>query len=251
MPNLDTSNELQLYRAGNGIKLIRPESSENSSQYALSNLFQLPLSVYLIDANSINQNVNEQDALLCGFDSVKNSVGKLCFSKFTKESAAITTKNDNEVMRTQTIKISEEDVVLSKGNISRPTLSIKLPWYNDDNKVNGIFGCSIILGQHPLASSLALISKLGFLNTAQVSHFIGAELNNIYLSKRQLSCAEFLLKGMTSKQIATQLNLSPRTIETYIEILKNKFQCHNKTELILKLSNYMAMKIPELKNHGG
>lgn len=108
-------------------------------------------------------------------------------------------------MQYKKVKISEEDVVISKSNMSRPTLSIKLPWYNDDNNVIGLFGCSIILGRHPLAESLSIINKIGLLNAFEdPSSHIGKEINHQYLSKRQLSCAKLLLTGMTQQEIADQ-----------------------------------------------
>lgn len=245
---IDTSAELLIHRCGNGIKLIRPEQNSNTTlsltqqntNHTVGSILNLPLSVYFIRADSINVNVNEHDAKLCGFDSVNNAIGKLCFSGFTTKSAEISTQNDNIVMTSQKTKISEEDVVLSKGNINRPTLSIKLPWYDDENTVIGLFGCSIIMGQHPLAESLSIISNLGILNSPEhTSHYIGTEINKTYLSKRQFSCAKLLLSGMTQKEIAAQLNLSPRTIESYIENLKSKLLCRNRTELILKLAEVL------------
>lgn len=62
--------------------------------------------------------------------------------------------------------------------------------------------------------------------------------HNIKLSKRQIECAGLLLKGLTANEISSLLNLSPRTIETYIDNIKSKFLCRNKTELIIKLSKF-------------
>lgn len=58
----------------------------------------------------------------------------------------------------------------------------------------------------------------------------------INLPKQQLKCSQLLLEGLGSKEIASHLKLSPRTIEYYINILKDKLRCKNKTELIIKLS---------------
>lgn len=56
------------------------------------------------------------------------------------------------------------------------------------------------------------------------------------LSSREKQCAYFLLNGMTAKEIGHQLGLSNRTIETYIEHIKIKLQCRNKTQLIIALT---------------
>jgi LuxR family transcriptional regulator, quorum-sensing system regulator SolR len=59
------------------------------------------------------------------------------------------------------------------------------------------------------------------------------------LTNRQLDCASLLLKGKTYKEIATQLNLSPRTVETHLNVLKTKFDCRNTVDLALKLSVFV------------
>lgn len=67
------------------------------------------------------------------------------------------------------------------------------------------------------------------------SHEINSPLS-VLLSNRQAQCADLLLKGMTSKQIGRALDLSPRTIEGYIEDMKIKLQCQNKASLIIRLN---------------
>lgn len=59
----------------------------------------------------------------------------------------------------------------------------------------------------------------------------------IRLSPRQRSCLKLLVKGLSAKQIAAHEGLSVRTIEYYLSILKDKFNCHNKAELIIVALN--------------
>lgn len=54
------------------------------------------------------------------------------------------------------------------------------------------------------------------------------------LSQRQSECLFLLLRGKTAKDIAKALNLSPRTVEAYIEQLKYKLSCTTKQDLIEK-----------------
>jgi DNA-binding CsgD family transcriptional regulator len=61
---------------------------------------------------------------------------------------------------------------------------------------------------------------------------------SIQLSPRELSCIQYLLKGKTAKEIANHLNLSYRTIEYYLEIIRSKTGCRNKYELIAHFSTY-------------
>jgi DNA-binding NarL/FixJ family response regulator len=51
------------------------------------------------------------------------------------------------------------------------------------------------------------------------------------LSTRELEVFEFIGQGLTTKQIARKLNLSPKTIETHREKIKSKLNLKNGAEL--------------------
>jgi DNA-binding NarL/FixJ family response regulator len=51
------------------------------------------------------------------------------------------------------------------------------------------------------------------------------------LSNRELEVFEMIGKGLSTKQIAARLGLSPKTIETYREHIKQKLKLSNATEL--------------------
>ncbi|KTC68041.1 Response regulator containing a CheY-like receiver domain and an HTH DNA-binding domain protein [Legionella birminghamensis] len=55
------------------------------------------------------------------------------------------------------------------------------------------------------------------------------------LSLREIECAQLLMTGRTTKEIAKALKLSPRTIEDKVESLKYKYRARNKQELIIRL----------------
>lgn len=57
------------------------------------------------------------------------------------------------------------------------------------------------------------------------------------LSQQQRICARLLLTGLSCKQIAKEMRLSHRTVESYINNLRDKLDCRNKTELIVKLTD--------------
>ncbi|MBA3662364.1 MAG: helix-turn-helix transcriptional regulator [Gammaproteobacteria bacterium] len=69
--------------------------------------------------------------------------------------------------------------------------------------------------------------------------------NPFDLSIRELECLFCVLRGMTAKSIGELFNLSKRTIETYIENIKNKFGCRTKSELfIIAITNHYLNIIP-------
>ena len=51
------------------------------------------------------------------------------------------------------------------------------------------------------------------------------------LSNREIEVFEMIGKGLATKQIAGRLGLSPKTIETYREHIKQKLKLSNATEL--------------------
>lgn len=55
------------------------------------------------------------------------------------------------------------------------------------------------------------------------------------LSNREAQCLNLILQGKLAKEIAYQLNLKQKTIETYIGNLKSKLNCHTRTELLVKV----------------
>jgi DNA-binding NarL/FixJ family response regulator len=52
------------------------------------------------------------------------------------------------------------------------------------------------------------------------------------LTSQQFKCLLQLVRGMTVKQIAATLELSPKTVEHYLDAVKNKLNCSSRYELI-------------------
>lgn len=71
------------------------------------------------------------------------------------------------------------------------------------------------------------------------------------LSVRESECLFFLLRGKTTKEIAQILQLSPRTVESYIDHIKIKFACHTRSELLEKAEKegYYSIIVNTLLNN--
>lgn len=235
MRQIDTSTELEIRRFANGIKLHR--ASQNTlHNHTVSDVLHLPFQVYFENTSHTTLKSNEIYAEVNGFASLQECIGEKWYKPFKYNTILPTLKNDKEVVQQNKYIIVEESG-LRVDETEVHTLSIRMPWYSNENKLIGLFGLSISLGKAPLAESLLQIADLGLLNSEnKIKNVIGTEFNNVYLSKQQLICAKFLLNGMTAKEIANKINLSSRTVESYIDIIKTKLKCYNKTELILKLS---------------
>ena len=56
--------------------------------------------------------------------------------------------------------------------------------------------------------------------------------DSLSLSAREIQCMALIANGRTMKEIGKHLNLSPRTIESYLNNLKNKLGCTHKGDII-------------------
>lgn len=63
------------------------------------------------------------------------------------------------------------------------------------------------------------------------------------LTPREKQCLKHLFEGQSIKGIASALSLSPRTIEYYLENIKNKMNCWSKDELIVKVKQFDQMEL--------
>jgi DNA-binding CsgD family transcriptional regulator len=58
------------------------------------------------------------------------------------------------------------------------------------------------------------------------------------LTNKEIECAYWLKKGLTAKEIAREMEISYRTVDKYVHLLKNKLHCRNKSHLISKLIHF-------------
>jgi DNA-binding CsgD family transcriptional regulator len=240
------SDELHIVRYGNGIKLLPSGDSTDRTSPTIGSLKQLPFSFYFLNLDGTTQNINDEGARVCGFESASSAIGKSLLDVSQKESATHLISNCRTVINSNTISIFEEEN-LRNDNVTLQFLSIKSPWYNNDNKIIGILGCSIVLGKHSLANSLSEIRKLGLLGSNNLPAnppplLNNLKINNIYLSTRELECLRLTIKGYTAKRIARELGISHRTVEEYLCNIRIKTGAGSKAELIeMTLENFMGV----------
>lgn len=86
--------------------------------------------------------------------------------------------------------------------------------------------------QNPALSKAETLKK--FYQKTQIDlpgNVVMPSLGFIKISPQEWRCLRFLSQHYTTPEIAEKLGLSTRTIETYLNSLKNKFGCFRKTEL--------------------
>ena len=55
---------------------------------------------------------------------------------------------------------------------------------------------------------------------------------NTILSKQQTKCLTLLSQGMTAREIASVMNLSSRTVESYLALIKKKIGKNRRSEIV-------------------
>lgn len=236
---LDVSHELIIIPWKRGIKLINPKFHQNQNPLiSLGEFLKLPFNIYFLDEESAHRALNESEANIMGFDSIQATIGKSVFD-ISDINAPLIRQNDLSILKNGVARIIEEEVSRTDGEYFQ-TLSFKYPIYNDINKIIGLFGCSIVLGDHSLSNSLAQINQLGLFVPMQ--SILNQKSDLPVLTKRQMDCLIHLIKGKTIKQIAQILQLSPRTIEHYLNAIRAKLDCDSRSQLIYKAIQIQAIK---------
>lgn len=98
-----------------------------------------------------------------------------------------------------------------------------------------------IIVEQPYANCLETTSitpemREDFISQTELNRFY---INNdVYLTLRELECMSFILKGMSLKEAARELNVSVRTVDSYLQQVKTKLGCFTKSELLRELHKH-------------
>ena len=75
-----------------------------------------------------------------------------------------------------------------------------------------------------------------------LQYFLGKEMDDVYLTKQEYACMKGWSDGLTIKEIASNLGLSHRTVEYYLDKVKKKLKCKRKKDLIRKFSKIKVIE---------
>lgn len=73
-------------------------------------------------------------------------------------------------------------------------------------------------------------------------YYLGNKPESEYLTRKEIVCAAKIINGLTIKEVAKLLKLSPRTIETHLNHVKQKMRVNSLIEMSVQLSR----KLPHL-----
>lgn len=162
---------------------------------------------------------------------------ELCWEKF----AILFRGNDNIIMHGRESQFFIETTKIADGRKFK-YYSYKAPLYVNSKKVLGTIGFGFSLTQ--LDSHLQKnLNSLSFISPREQQKFqnlpysfsfflTSQKIRNIHLSVREIECIKLTVRGKTAKEIANLLNISYRTVESYLENIKSKLKINSKRELI-------------------
>lgn len=198
-----------------------------------------PGNVYWKNLDGIYLGCNDRQAQVLGLDSRHDWVGKTIYDCIDGELADRVDSIDNLIMQTGVARCVMELGPSSSGSLGY-YLSTKFPLRNKKGKIVGLFGLSTEIIEDDLKAVQTQLATVGLpinefpiaKNTLPVKK-INSKLPA--LSSREKECLYYLIRGMTARQIGSQLKLSNRTVEFYLERIKVKLRCASKSELIAKV----------------
>jgi DNA-binding CsgD family transcriptional regulator len=123
---------------------------------------------------------------------------------------------------------------------------IKKPLLDNNNRICGlIYYCHEFIASTVLSNMLKMNNKHCAADYIPSHYHIGLYDNVFNLSSRELECLFLILRGKSARQAGEIMSLSKRTIESYIENIKNKFGCSTKVDLlVLAMSHGYMNNIP-------
>lgn len=156
--------------------------------------------------------------------------------------------DDERVFAGETLQLIEPAIFAYKPKSILCTQ--KAPYYDEDSNIVGIVCYSFELDIKKQAEQflkwIGLDSRFLAGSHKRITRYqITPGYDELGLTQRESECLFLLLRSYSASQIAKRLNLSKRTVESYIDNLKNRLGCANKTELIIKaVENNLLELIP-------
>ena len=180
---------------------------------------------------------NENSAKMMGF---KNSDAMIGFSDEDIKCGEVAKnwqlfyQHDKEVMSGKTIRTLDVYPYLVKDVIG--ILAIKQPLRDNNENICGVICNGISLKKNDINSFFLRIWELvptekKFRRCFGSTYEIKDKIEKFDLSKRELECLFYLIRGKSARQIANILFRSVRTIENHIQNIKLKCQITKKSEI--------------------
>ena len=195
--------------------------------FDIEHLLSLPCHVYWKNNHGIYLDYNDYGVKCLGFKH-HEVIGHSDAEIFPRTIAGEFKKNDlASIKHKKQIFIHENGIL--KNKLKVVFHSYKMPLFDDDESIIGVLGLSFTRSPESRYPSSKLEKNINFNSLATCA--------NTTLSNMEITCVRHICQGLTSKQTARCLKLSPRTVEAYLERAKIKLNCPNKAQLMWTMIN--------------
>ncbi len=120
-----------------------------------------------------------------------------------------------------------------KDNKPQIALGISKPYFSEDNDVTGVIITAYMLDLNVLVD---LNAKLNYLLSFKenIIYEISQPYKDFNLSKLESTCLFYMIRGLSNREIGNIMHRSARTIENYIDNLKDKLKCNSRRAIVNK-----------------
>ncbi len=226
---IDISQELQIQKYLNGIQLTQSQSEQ---YHHVGDWLANSFSVYFINTEQNLVEINDHCLANCGYDTRQNTLGKSWKKPFpdTMQIHSLECNNQQVMHRAQTLCLNERIRNCEEEDLN--AITIKMPWYDLNGNVLGLFGCSLNLNTNDVAE---LTNNLNFIKS-QLFFTTDEQLMQKYgFTERELQVVRGIVRGHTIREVSERLCLSIRTIEFYFNNIKLKLGLNKKSQVIALL----------------
>lgn len=183
--------------------------------------------------------INNDFSTLAGFDCPEDflAIGGL------DEQMRCPAANHANVFKQEDRYVRKQEKILKilgfygySGNDWRIMYTVKKPFYDAATSTTGVLCHAYDMTHSECINIFPIIKELesNKLCKKNYSYYIGEGIQNIPLSDRQQLCLFYYIRGHSARSVAIKMGISKRTVESYLEAIKNKLDVNSKHELIEK-----------------
>jgi PAS domain S-box-containing protein len=176
---------------------------------------------------------NEKFAEAIGLDSPKQIIGKTDYDLFTPPYADVYRAGDISVINGNNY-LNIQELQPQQGSL-HSILTSKSVIRNNESMIKGLVVSYVDITHLPLKEST--LKPFQFNECKQTYTFKIGNLTE-YFTLSEYTVYKHVLLGLTAKQIAKKMLLSPRTVEQYIDRIKKKLQCSSKHNILEAAMRY-------------
>jgi len=203
-------------------------------------LDQLNLYIWAKDKNYKYIYCNEHYAEAAGLDSPSQIIGKSDDVMPWRHLADFFKAGDYGVLQ-GSVRINAVEVSDTINNVKDILVTENQLLLNNGE-------CTGVVGSFIDITGKQLIKKAGYYDAFNKRYYLGEEdFEGTYLTGREITVFKRILLGYSAQQIALALKISPKTIEGYVENIKNKLQAKSRGEIISTAIQFGLTHIMYLK----